>query len=769
MCGRCIKKKYLIKTAMFNYIFISYDAVQEFAADRFFQSAEFAQSKQLCSILKGDSSNWEHQRICCWCNDKRGVFFYTENIDKKRGILFDLTTFSGFNEKNDVTIVNIFQKVMKYGVKYFNGLPLVSCERNFDEKLTLVYPFPFVRQKDVDKVYIDKNTSGQNRADQNYLTVFHYGTGESMSPSFTCLNKVVKELRIGNFPTVQKKQGGINSFNVTSLDEEKRILTIDERVGVETWMKYLTNVQLDFIKREIVGAERIEGAAGTGKTISMVLRCVYLLTRCVTTPDDYHIIFITHSVASRDRIIESFKANCENADDYIETDEKKPRRSILITTLQEWSGKNLGTNTIEDAEYLDKDAADSKIYQYMYIQQAIGEVMNTKWNGYSVLCSEKFKHFLEASSDETKTEMFRYEISVIIKGRAEGKFDKYNELNRPRLCLPLETEEDRMFAYDVYESYQHSLESIGQFDSDDITLSALGQLNTPIWRRRSVRDGYDACFVDETQLFNLNELSVFHYLNKPQNVSKIVYAIDKSQAFGEIGFTDEELSLLLNNGEVTGADSSFNTIFRSSPEIVDLAFNILAANTAIFHNYDNPVDHCSYSFTSEQESKCETPEYYLCQTDKKMVESAFASAEKYHTEYHVERGRILIVSTNPELTKQICAHNGYGRSVVLLKSKNDMKSVQNALNSHCFVLGDMDCVGGLEFDAVYIVGVDKGRVPPEDKNMSSYVRYVWHNRMYVAVTRAKYAVKMWGNVNKGESTVLQGAVESQIIKKVEDI
>ena len=374
---------------------------------------------------------------------------------------------------------------------------------------------------------------------------------------------------------------------------------------------------------------------------------------------------------------------------------------------------------------------------------------------------------MAVSTEEAKTEMFRYEISVLIKGRSEGKFDKYNALQRPKLCLPLKTEEDRMFAFDVFESYQRSLEAIGQFDSDDITLSALGQLNTPIWRRRSIRDGYDVCFIDETQLFNLNELSVFHYLNKPDCISRIIYAIDKSQVFGEVGFTEEELSLLLNKEDLN-IESSFSTIFRSSPEIVDLAFNILSANTAIFHNFDNPVEHCSYSFTTEDEAKCETPEYILCQTDEKIICDVLERAEKFHNERKVERGRILIVSTSQELTKQIVSGSTTPtRSMLLLKSKNDMKTVQNALNSHCFVLGDIDFVGGLEFDAVFIVGVDKGRVPPEGKEASDFLKYAWHNRMYVAVTRAKYAVKLWGNVNKGDSPVLQSAITMGLLKRLE--
>lgn len=752
---------------MADYIFITYDAVQEFAADRFYQSAEFEQSRKLCAILRGESEEWEYGRIF-FKKEKKGDFFYTEQIDRKRGILFDLSTFKGFSEKSDTIIVNIFQKVMKYGIKYFNGLPLVSCERNISDSLALVYPFPFVRQKDVDKVYIDKNTSSQNRANQNFLTVFHYGTGESLAPSFTNLNKAVRDLKNGTFisATATLKES-INSLNVTQLEGKNRVLTIDERVGLDTWMKYLTEKQLEFVKRDIVGAERLEGAAGTGKTISMVLRCIYLLTQSKSIPNEFHIIFITHSLASKERTIETFKANCSEAEKYLETDEGKPQKSILITTLQEWSGKNLGTNSIEETEYLDKDAADSKIYQYLYIQQAISEVMRTKWNGYSVLCSEDLKHFMEVSTDDAKTEMFRYEISVLIKGRSEGKFDKYNALQRPSLCLPLRTEEDRMFAFDVYESYQKSLESIGQFDSDDITLSALGQLNTPIWRRRSIRDGYDVCFIDETQLFNLNELAVFHYLNKPDRVSKIIYAIDKAQVFGEVGFTDEELSLLLNK-DLPNVESSFNTIFRSSPETVDLAFNILSSNTAIFHNFDNPVEHCSYSFTAEEEAKCETPEYILCQTDEKMIRDAFDMAEKYHADRKVERGRILIVSTSQDITKKILEANDLApKSLLVLKSKNDMKTVQNALNSHSFVLGDIDYVGGLEFDAVFIVGVDKGRVPPEDKEASAFVKYAWHNRMYVAVTRAKYAVKIWGNVNKGDSSALQSAIAMGIVKRVE--
>ena len=39
--------------------------------------------------------------------------------------------------------------------------------------------------------------------------------------------------------------------------------------------------------------------------------------------------------------------------------------------------------------------------------------------------------------------------------------------------------------------------------------------------------------------------------------------------------------------------------------------------------------------------------------------------------------------------------------------------------------------------------------------------------MYVAVTRAKYSVKMWGNINKGESLVLESAIAMGLVGKIE--
>jgi superfamily I DNA/RNA helicase len=84
------------------------------------------------------------------------------------------------------------------------------------------------------------------------------------------------------------------------------------------------------------------------------------------------------------------------------------------------------------------------------------------------------------------------------------------------------------------------------------------------------------------------------------------------------------------------------------------------------------------------------------------------------------------------------------------------------------VVGYIDYIGGLEFDAVVIVGVDKGRVPQVTSTESRiYQNYEWHNRMYVAITRAKYAVVILGNKSRTPSTLLQNAISNKRITLVE--
>lgn len=752
-----------------NFLHITYDAILEFTSGRTFQSAEFADGANICHCIRGNAEAGLNFHNILFKRTENGLFLFTRRIDKKRGVCFDFSTFNVSNLSDDI-VITIFQKTLKYCVKYFDNLPVARHEKQLPgTAITLVYPYPFVASKEVDKVNIDRNSSKLARKGVNYLTVYYFGSRDDVQFLPSILTKAYEELKS---ITIEEYSQSNSSHSTVPLDVvrlDSPDLSIDASIGYNQWMKYLTEKQKKFINSEVTGPERVEGAAGTGKTLSMILRCVRILKDKDSQGESYRIIFITHSLATKDRICDIFRVNWPEFDAHLERDDKSvvSNVSINVTTLQEWSAGHLGTNSIFDDNYIDKDASYSKDMQLLYIEQAYDLVRSSEnWNGYEPILSKKFKDFLEYTPKENLLEMIQREVAVTIKGRAKEDFDKYKEIKRSRYSIPIEKESDRNFMFQIFRYYQDSLIRVGQYDSDDIILSAMGQIDTPIWRRRRIAEGYDACFIDETHLFNLNELSLFHFINKPSCSNYIVFAVDKSQAVGEWNVDGDAIFEQL---ELQGQYEKFSTVFRSSNEITRLAFSILSSGATLFTEFENPLESSISNFTREEEEKCEHPIYKLLSDDSQMIIDAFSMVDSYCKKHSVPKSNVLIACANSSLlheSKKWAESNGHYCEA--LQSRSDANAIRRARDSHKYLLGEFDYVGGLEFDAVVLIGVDGLRVPPAKAgDASHYMRYAWHNRMYVAVTRAKYAIMILGVKGHGPSVILENAIEQDFMDYIE--
>lgn len=753
------------------YIFLTLDAIQAFASTRQFQSSEYDESQTLCSVLTGRISQWSYRELF-FKKTSKGGYFYTSKPQLNKGIIFDFDTFDGFQNRSEDECIIIFQKVLKYAIRYFEGLPLVSCERLVpDTNTTLVYPFPFAATKDVYKVLIERNLGKFDRKGKQYLVVFGIAKDESYKKAqATNLNKAVSELQDvchSTFITTNTNVTPIETISITELANLD--LSIDSAIGIEKWKYFLTKKQKEFINSNINGAERLEGAAGTGKTLTMILRCINTLKMKDRQNEEFHIAFITHTITTKEQILNIFRANCIGIDRYLNKDHSNI--SLSIITLQEWCIQYLG-GSLSSNEYLDRDAMESKELQLLYIDQAYSHAISTDFKSYKSICSDKFVSFMEKTSKNNLLEMLQHEIAVTIKGRANENLDCYKQLSRLQYSIPCYREGDLAFLFLIFQYYQKSLQETGQFDSDDIILTALGQLNTPIWRRRRNKEGYNALFIDETHMFNLNELSIFHFLNKENCKQNIIFAIDKSQALGDRGLNDKALSDAFElNIESIKDSHKLNTVFRSSPDIVNLAFNILSSGATLFTTFDNPLIDAKFNFTEQEEKKCIVPHYILKENDNEMIAYAFNKAENIHQKYNIQRSKILLIASNEFLltTIQHFAHDS-NKPIEILKSRGDTSIVKQATRNGRFVLSLIDFVGGLEFDAVIIIGIDKGRVPMSFETTDSFLfsNYTWHNKMYVAVTRGKYIVYILGDKSRGESEILESAIQNGLLKTSED-
>jgi hypothetical protein len=430
--------------------------------------------------------------------------------------------------------------------------------------------------------------------------------------------------------------------------------------------------------------------------------------------------------------------------------------------------------SISESEFIDRDALESKELQLLYISEALELSITDDLPGHSKFLSEEFLEFMNTEDRWRIVTMMQHEISVIIKGRAAEDLDRYKKVPPLKYGMPISTDADKGFVYSVFRTYQMFLSDAGQFDTDDVVLTAIGQLDTPIWRRRRVRDGYDAVFIDETHLFNINELSLFHYFTKHEGPFPITYSIDRAQAVGDKGWSSDDISVSIGRDDNidTSDDQFMKTVFRSSPEIVNLAFAILSSGATLFTNFDNPMQAASSGFTELEERLCADPSYHNVPNETALIEAAFDRADALHKELGCRRSDILIVSLSNEIVQNLTLHaEARNKPFLLLTKRGDALAVEAAREAAQWIIGHADFVGGLEFQGVVVVGVDGGRVPPSSGNdnfsSKSFLSYVSHNRLYVAVSRARYRVDFIGEKARGPSRIIVPAIEAGLISVVE--
>ena len=87
----------------------------------------------------------------------------------------------------------------------------------------------------------------------------------------------------------QNKAAVFNYLPVVSLDD-----WVPPQQGFERWLTLVTDSQKHFINQPLTAPHRIEGPAGTGKTLSLILKCLAELRHAVAKNDEHRSIFVAH-------------------------------------------------------------------------------------------------------------------------------------------------------------------------------------------------------------------------------------------------------------------------------------------------------------------------------------------------------------------------------------------------------------------------------------------------------------------------------------------
>lgn len=772
---------------MNKYIVVDNAAVDEVVANRFLQSPEFEQGRSLLALLRGEVKSAQVSASLRVTRSGDGIYLTGIKLSASpKFLVIDEEQSRLLHGQSVADALFSFQKLLRFAKKLWQGLSLTYSERLIAGSSKAVL-FPYRYKPAPFRIVIERepwadrlNKRGQGG---NWLLAYKAGHegGDAnreqaeltnFRKAFEAVTEVRKELADQKTETGSEIDPAIDQIEVLQLEQSAAFGTTSLYRRYEDWLPLLTQQQTRFVTNPITKPTRIEGAAGTGKTLALILKAIYTLRTAKERGEPCHLVFVTHSDATK-RTIEEV-ASVIDSGGFVMLDRNLALQSLKVCTLSELCADVL-RQSISESEFIDRDAMESKELQLLYISESLDRAITSELPGHSKFMSAELVSFMEEEDRWRIVTMLQHEISVIIKGRAAEDIDRYKKVPTLKYGLPIINDADKGFIYTIYGIYSKYLSDAGQFDTDDVVLTTIGQLDTPIWRRRRVRDGYDALLIDETHLFNINELQLFHYFTKTEGPYPIVYSVDRSQAVGDKGWSTEDIASTIANGpdslgNANGDREVVHTVFRSSAEIVNLAFAVLSSGATLFTNFDNPMAAASSGFTDQEERLCADPVYYNVIGEHNLLEAAFDRADKLREELSCRRSDILIVSLSNEIIKDLIEFGeAKNKPLLILTKRGDATAVQAARESAQWVIGHADFVGGLEFQAVIVVGVDGGRVPPNAGNdnfsSKSFLSYVSHNRLYVAISRARYRVELLGERARGASRLIAPAIEAGLVEE----
>lgn len=544
--------------------------------------------------------------------------------------------------------------------------------------------------------------------------------------------------------------------NMTS--KESQYSSIDW--NYETWLSQessLTKIQRFIIESNILDKNplRIVGAAGSGKSLIMQLLAIRQLKMSIESLKNISILYVVHNSEMAHTVQKRFEGL--GASIFLNNESENSSKLVVRTLFEHsWKELNLPIESI-----IDKDASQTKAFQRSIISDCIDEVFLN--NILKIKSTQLLSRLLSQNPliKDVLIDLISSEISISIKGRdLITNKRKYIEAERPLSRFHgVLSKSEREILFEIFEKYHKSVfEELGLLDSDDVAISFLAYLKTPLWQLKRKSKGFDYVFVDETQLFNQNERQLFRLLPKLLNKHlPIALAIDEAQELRGSSFAG--LGLL---GIEDIANEILPQVHRSTPDILNLAFFVIQQTTDLF-GPDFP------DFTSNTEAIVSNT-HELARKPKLVVNNETKSLEK--------SVRKEISDLRKSNIRQIAVVVHSDRHWHLIKDYleretqlplliNDKRGELIDPKKPIVFLTRPENIGGQEFGAVISVGLEYGVNPPiveGHAGISEALEQQFLRELYLVFTRAKYRLVIVNSISSNPSSIIQSAIKHNLIE-----
>lgn len=544
--------------------------------------------------------------------------------------------------------------------------------------------------------------------------------------------------------------------------------------NLEDWYKSkLTAEQREFVEKGYDGPVRLRGSAGTGKTVSLVIKFARDTLAFEAHKQRWRMVFLTHSAASVDLVSSMLDTIVPGGVRGLNGE----YASVEMKTLYDLANDYMRFDT-NNLHPLSLDGREGRRLQFEIVSNVLKELLSSKpvrikYDSISTELSERWKDSCRGADDRFIVDIMNEFASVldaenIRKGEESAERYAASVTDRPSWLLPLPNKIDRNFLLEVHERYRRMLSEMGALSVDQMISDFNSYLDSNIWDRIRDNQGYNAIFVDELHLFTSLERQVLHKCLRRQKEEdgtpkrpSIFMAYDVKQSTSDtfMSYFSQKGTLFTESSKLVHSELvQLNKVFRYTPQIAQFLQDLDATFPAI----DIPGEWGAYVGTAQLENgdKVILREF---PDEVTLFQRLFAEASKIARASRMRGRRVAILCVSPTMfdTYLASASGQFSGKFIPIYDRASTTEMRHAGNR--FIFSMPEYVAGLQFEVVFLINVDSQEAPI-DSGIGLRRRFV--SRVYLGASRAEKRLVVASCMSRGgRSDILEMALERRTLRQ----
>jgi hypothetical protein len=532
--------------------------------------------------------------------------------------------------------------------------------------------------------------------------------------------------------------------------------------SLKDWYEHrLNQSQIRFVNQGDDRPIRLRGAAGTGKTQAMAVKCLRDLYSDDDVGGDKTFAFLTHSSALAHEVIRAMFFAMDPSERWSRLFTPSGRPKLWVGTLYELAQERLSYEK-KGLRPLSLDGREGRGFQEILIQDALSALQKEPRTALGLMKSEsKFAQRIKAGANpQSLTEEIMNEFACILdadgirKGTADA--EKYLRASRETWQMDLPEQSDRSLMLEIYEFYRSMLKKEQLLSLDQMIADFGKYLMTHEWGQLRERDGFDIIFVDEYHYFTRTEAMTLQSLFKTRAERAgrwpLIMAYDLKQSVNDSAFTTTGVERFRNPGVGESLPLELTQVYRSTPEIT--AF--LHALDGSFPAIDLEGEYNTYAgYSTERGGALPTLMKYNKNLD--LIDDVFKFALEVAKGLPDGGRQVAVLCPNSALFDELQTYGRLSGKFVAVKSRDDLRELRYARTKCVFSMPEY--VAGLQFDTVFLIHLDRADLADEHVGQGARRRYV--SQIYLGASRAEKRLIVASSEERGgPSEVLSGPLNN---------